>query len=231
MGLWEWLFGSPSRTQQRKATARQAAAHDPREVEANERRADEAALQALTPGTEGTIRSLISEARQLRLSKASTGDNLYDQLNAHGVSQEEMRLAAARALGDTGKAPTLGELLQRISQRFAARPLSDVSGLGVTLYGAAVALNKAGRDDHFPALYEAARLHLLDMERSGMTRAEILTAGDGSCAACRSRKRLVWTVEAALRNMPIPTKRCSFHLNGSPDTRGFCRCGWLPVID
>lgn len=228
MGLWEWLFGSPKPTRQPKAS--KPAPPDPRQVEAEERKADEAALQALTPGSDATIRTLISQTRNFGVARTSAGNTLHDQLIGIGVTDDEMRVAAARVLASAGKAPTLEEVLVELSRRFAARPSADVVGLSQVLYSAALGINQSG-DDHFAVLYESTRLRLMDLERSGIRRAEILTTGGASCAACSARKRLVWTVETALRNMPIPTKRCSHRFDADPELRGFCRCLWVAVID
>lgn len=214
MGLLDRLFGTAKATPQPQP------------------RASSTPKQSATPtsASDAAARALLSEMQGVRVPKTSSGNTLHAQLNGAGISDDDMRQTVARVLADTGKAPTIGELLQAISRHVTAQPSSEISDLGVTLYSAAVSMNQAGRDDHFPPLYESGRIQLLEFKRSGIDRVKISSAGDEACPACRSQK-LVWATDEALRDMPIPAKGCTHRLDRSDGEHGFCRCTWVMGYD
>jgi hypothetical protein len=89
--------------------------------------------------------------------------------------------------------------------------------------------------DHFPYLYaskffQLMRILSLDYLRS--KKVEILTAKKESCPHCRKLHGKVYSIEQALKEMPIPVKSCTKFCgqeNAHPDI-GWCRCLWEPVL-
>ncbi len=79
-------------------------------------------------------------------------------------------------------------------------------------------------------LTEASRCELLTYKQTGrVKKVEILTAGPGNaCPECEAQRAKVFTIDEALRAMPLPCSACSRKLLGTQ--AGFCRCTWLPVL-
>lgn len=82
---------------------------------------------------------------------------------------------------------------------------------------------------HF--LEEAIRCDLLIYKQTPLvTKVEITTAGPGNaCAECEAQRGKIFSVDEALRTMPLPCAKCTRTLLGT--RQGFCRCAWLPVVD
>ena len=79
-------------------------------------------------------------------------------------------------------------------------------------------------------LIEHARDTLLQYQRLAPDlTVTISTAGrHNACAACEAQARKTFSIEEALRLMPLPCSTCSFTLFSTH--AGFCRCLWLPVV-
>ncbi|MGH8688813.1 MAG: hypothetical protein ACREVQ_14020 [Burkholderiales bacterium] len=79
-------------------------------------------------------------------------------------------------------------------------------------------------------LTEAARCELLIYKQTPVVRVvEILTAGPGNaCDECEVQRGKVFSIDEALRTMPLPCHMCTRTLTGARP--GFCRCTWLPVV-
>ncbi|WP_091689706.1 hypothetical protein [Methanococcoides vulcani] len=84
-------------------------------------------------------------------------------------------------------------------------------------------------EEFFPTLQESARFQLLNHQKNGIDRVEILAAGSQSCKVCRVFEGMVVTIEEAFENMPIPHKNCKHNPNENGD--GFCRCLYIPYIE
>jgi hypothetical protein len=74
--------------------------------------------------------------------------------------------------------------------------------------------------DFFRLLQESAKCELRRYQATNVHKVEILATG--ACSACQSLRGEIFTVKEALETMPIPFEDCE---------NGFCRCGYLPVIE
>lgn len=81
------------------------------------------------------------------------------------------------------------------------------------------------RRDVFHILQEATRCKLMDYKREGVNQVKILTAGQDSCSVCNQQNGKIFTIDEALKMMPIPVKECSTEV--FVDGKGFCRCLYL----
>lgn len=79
-------------------------------------------------------------------------------------------------------------------------------------------------ENYFINKRESFKYCLLGYQIGHVKEVEILDAGDSSCAICQSLRRKKYTIQEALKTMPIPVKNCK-------NDYGFCRCIYLPIVE
>jgi TM2 domain-containing membrane protein YozV len=77
-------------------------------------------------------------------------------------------------------------------------------------------------------LQRACRVRLLHLQEQGVKEARITVADRDSCAVCKGLDGKIVQIEHALKEMPIPARKCTHH--ASERITSFCRCDYqLPV--
>jgi hypothetical protein len=77
-------------------------------------------------------------------------------------------------------------------------------------------------------LQRGCRVRLLRLQEQGVKEARITVADHDSCPVCKGLDGKIVQVEHALKEMPIPARKCSHH--ASERITAFCRCDYqLPV--
>ncbi|MBA2244592.1 MAG: hypothetical protein H0W11_06525 [Gemmatimonadetes bacterium] len=80
-------------------------------------------------------------------------------------------------------------------------------------------------NDAISLLREVRRAELLAFQHDRVKKVQIFTEAD-ACQTCRSHRGCLLTIEAALRDQPLPHQSCS---NWSRNTEpGFCQCRYVP---
>lgn len=93
-------------------------------------------------------------------------------------------------------------------------------------YSMALFLAREGRDSRH-VLRAHKETELLRYKATGLLRGvKISSAGPASCPACQAQGGRFFTLDEALRQMPLPHPDCTHVLGNSP--HGFCRCAYLP---
>lgn len=77
-------------------------------------------------------------------------------------------------------------------------------------------------------LTQSVRYALLHHRSGRFASDRVEVRAGSSCPQCQAHDREVYSVDEALRLMPIPRADCTHTLLGSQP--GFCRCMWLPVL-
>ena len=78
-------------------------------------------------------------------------------------------------------------------------------------------------------LRQAAECELRDYKQSQVvTNVKILTAGNSACDACKQQEGVIYTIEDAIKQAPIPHPACTTTLSNLP---GWCRCTYLAIVD
>ncbi|MFA5056122.1 MAG: hypothetical protein WC562_08130 [Dehalococcoidia bacterium] len=104
----------------------------------------------------------------------------------------------------------------------------DLHSLKTLNYEMAVFLDEENRDFR-PLLEQAAKMDLLQYKKLNVVKVEILSAGIGnSCEGCQKQHGKIYTIDEALRLMPIPCKDCTRTLNS--ERKGFCRCKYVAAF-
>ncbi|MFH1686417.1 MAG: hypothetical protein ABIE70_02720 [bacterium] len=104
--------------------------------------------------------------------------------------------------------------------------LSDLGDLSMLYRTMARFLYEEG-SSYWHIAKTANRLFLKSCQEGAMSHVEISTCGNDSCSACRQLEGHILTIEAAIRDAPIPCQDCAFETNNGI---GWCRCTYLPVI-
>jgi uncharacterized Zn finger protein (UPF0148 family) len=141
------------------------------------------------------------------------------------VGLAESDLERERAQGRATDSEAVVAILIRVAA--TAKKLHERK---MAYYQLASYAEKEGRPFH-EFLTEAVRCELLIYKQTPVvTTVEILTAGPANaCAECDAQRGKVFSIDEALRTMPLPCPRCTRTLLGARP--GFCRCTWLPVVE
>jgi hypothetical protein len=85
-------------------------------------------------------------------------------------------------------------------------------------------------EDSFHYLQKSCEMRLLEYKQQDIvTQVEIITFGERSCESCRKLQGKRYTINDALKTMPIPNKECNIILyDGKP---GLCRCMYVPIVN
>ncbi len=115
-------------------------------------------------------------------------------------------------------------ILTRVAQETANLHIKKMA------YGRLAAFAEENGQPFRELLMSSIRCELLRYRNIGVRRVEILTAGHGNaCAVCEGNNGRVFLIDQALRSMPLPNSSCSRSVAGK--VPGFCRCGYIPVVD
>ena len=106
---------------------------------------------------------------------------------------------------------------------------SDFHTLQMIYYEHALFLNEEG-EDCFKILQLANKMDLLRYKQSEIDIEKVkIISGEESCSFCQQLNGKIYSIEEALKTMPLPCKDCTFILYD--DKRGFCRCTYAPMLD
>lgn len=110
-----------------------------------------------------------------------------------------------------------------LMNKAAVRAMKGEGGhLGGIYHSQARFLFEEGRP-HLAPFQEWSRCELRGYRESGIEKVEVLGTDD-SCPACKANSGRVFTVEEALKALPIPNPNCA------ADDK-WCRCCWIAVIE
>lgn len=104
---------------------------------------------------------------------------------------------------------------------------TDFHTLKMIHFQMAIYLNGEGKD-HFKILQEAAKMELMFYKQRNINNVKISTAGEQSCESCQKLQDKILSIDDAFEKMPIPCRNCSYSF--SKESKGFCRCIYVPVI-
>ena len=104
----------------------------------------------------------------------------------------------------------------------------DWGSLSYAYFQMALQLQGEGKD-FFHVLQESARWKLHDFKKKDIKRVKISSVG--GCPACEELNGKVYSIEDALKEMPIPCKDCTFDLHGEHASIGWCRCIYVAELD
>lgn len=149
-------------------------------------------------------------------------------LDSYGITEEDYERKLVKLEKKLGKKPSSKLVILNLFN-LAINRANDRHNLKMIYYHKALFLNSEKKEFINP-LRKSYRMELLKLKERGVTNVvKILSAGESSCESCRKMDGAVFTIDEALKKMPLPNKNCTKTLD-DPD-RGFCRCSYQPFID
>lgn len=128
-----------------------------------------------------------------------------------------------------GFTPSDGDVLWGLSNGLTQEAMikNNMQEIRMIHFAQALFLHESGKDC-FKLLQEVRRCELMEYKDGGYIKKVEISSG-GECSCCKELSGKIYTIDQALKEMPIPVKDCSFKLNKSAPT-GWCRCCYVPVI-
>jgi len=146
------------------------------------------------------------------------------RLSLFGVTDEAWGDARRDLDSRGGGAFSESDVLWSILNRLVSDNLvsSDFSALKSLYFQMGLFSVGEGRES-FDCFRRSSEMALRSLQRGGVSRVAISTAGRGNaCPECYRQNDREVSVEEAIRTLPLPHANCS-----SP--YGYCRCTWVPA--
>jgi hypothetical protein len=89
-------------------------------------------------------------------------------------------------------------------------------------------LNKYESIEHFNDKRKEEKSRLLNYKRSSVFE-KVKISSHGGCEACQELHGKIFTIDEALKEMPIPNKECTFIFDGKIPR--YCMCRYTPLIE
>ena len=126
--------------------------------------------------------------------------------------------------------PSTHDIIWGILNELILKNANDYYILSKLYYELALIAYKEEKN-FFRLLQKSMEMKLKDMEKVGVIeKVEIIAAGyDDVCEECSKLNGKIFSMEEALRQMPIPNRNCTTSINDGK--RGFCRCIYVAHID
>ena len=104
--------------------------------------------------------------------------------------------------------------------------IKDIQKLKQVYYEMALFINCENKNPN-KQLEIISKLALVEFKKLDIKKVEISSVR-GGCNSCEKQNNKVYSIEEALKCMPIPNKKCAFHLKEGKFP--FCRCFLSPII-
>jgi hypothetical protein len=144
---------------------------------------------------------------------------IFDSIKGWTFNEDDFNNRKNFLILKTGKVPKDTEVLRSL--------LLEVQAKGIIVHNQmAMILNWEGKDT-YQFLFNVRRTELTNLKKSKIIqKVKIITgAKQGeieSCPECKSIQGKIFTIDEALKQMPIPHKNCTCKIYDK--TRGLCRC-------
>ena len=158
--------------------------------------------------------------------------SLKSRLKRYNIKQAEFDSRKAELSKRWGKKPSDTDVLWGIlndhTVELAKKGRLDnkaFAGLKMNSRFKALFLHDEGKDP-YELLREATKWDLAAKQQNPFIVGVRILAVKNSCSACQKLNGKTFTIDKALKKMPLPNKNCTHEHNGK---RGWCRCMYLPV--
>lgn len=142
-------------------------------------------------------------------------DVWVNRLDEHGVTPGQFQIERQRLSKQFGFQASLNDTVWRILNTLVTKDAEKAYDLMATL---------AREENKIPTPYlaESAKHRLLNYKKDGMKKVTVRTCNDDFvCPSCRAIEGKVFSIDQALRDMPIP-HMCTSDYG--------CRCFYLPLL-
>lgn len=183
-----------------------------------------------SPSTRKRVLVTEDEAKKIELEweKVHSVARSLSALEQYGITEREFNARKNKLSRKLGREANDRDVVWSIFNELITKT-RDLQKLKTIYYEMALFLNEKGRDA-FKLLQQSAKMGLMHLRQEGVVKkVSISTARENSCEACQKLEGKVYTVERALKEMPIPCRDCTYELYS--DKVGFCRCMYFMELD
>lgn len=159
---------------------------------------------------------------EIEWNKIHEQNNLISEIQKYGFTENEFRKAKNRFKGEVSNRDVIWSLLNEKSLYLAKK--GDYRAVSAIHYNQARFLVEEGRDP-YQMLYQSTKMELLDYKNQGVKRVEISHSENG-CESCEKLGCKEYTIDKALKEMPLPNKGCTMDVFGTGAS--WCRCLYHP---
>lgn len=162
------------------------------------------------------------------MNKPNLSSKLKSILSSNNISVKALEEEKNKLSKKFGKETSYNDAMWGLFNKLVLKHINDFQKLNMNYYEMATFLNKEGKNPH-DMLFQSKKMELIHYRKAGINKVQVIVARKVSCKECWELNGKIYSIEEALKKMPIPNKKCKFHLH-----RGkfpFCRCTWGPDID
>ena len=117
-----------------------------------------------------------------------------------------------------------GDIIWSLFNKLILKNANDFQKLSSIYYEMAIFLNEEGKNS-YDMKYQSTKMQLLDLKQNGAKKVRwVASVGTRTCKKCESLNGKNYSIEKALKEMPLPLKDCKNLEDG-------CRCCWVPVVE
>jgi len=144
---------------------------------------------------------------------------IFDSIKGYTFTEDDFNNRKNFMILKTGKVPKDTEVLRSL--------IVELQAKGIVVYNQlALILNWEGKDT-YQYLYNVRRTELLNLKKSKIVQNVKIISGAKdmaieSCPQCKELQGKVFTIDDALKQMPLPVKNCTCKIYDK--NRGICRC-------
>lgn len=138
----------------------------------------------------------------------------------YGVTEEEIE-KGKEEFGPGREGDLIWSIFNNLLKKFFE--VEDYHNLKCIYYGMALFLHEEGKDP-YQMLQESAKMELTRIKSEGRYEEVKIGWSANGCPSCKELADKVYSIEEALKELPIPNKDCSTWKHMSE--YGFCRCNY-----
>ena len=146
-------------------------------------------------------------------------------LEGYGINSKEFNKTQINLSKKFGKEASQEDTIWSLFGSISIRNIQDFHKTKMIYYCMALFLNEEGKN-HYDSLFQSKRFELMHLKKEGIKKVRILSSTNG-CTECQKMNDKVYAIEKAIKEMPLPHKKCKYYLRNK--SYGFCRCIWLAV--
>jgi hypothetical protein len=152
--------------------------------------------------------------------------SLKSRLKRYNIKQAEFDSHKVKFARRFGREPSDRDVIWGILNNRVTLRDQGPHALKMTYRLMALVLHDEGKDP-LKLLQESAKAELIGMQNTpGVTGVQICNSTN-PCPACQELKGQTFTIDEALKKMPLPNKNCTCEYNGQS---GWCRCFYIAVL-
>ncbi len=162
-------------------------------------------------------------------------NKLARRLQTYGVTDSEKRQVEIELTERFGQAPSRADLAWGAANLKTEQAMRkhDLEALSHLYWFMSRQLFEEGRD-YFAVAQDSERCYLQYLRNMGFAKVKVIGANDDFvCPACAAVQGKVFTIQQALKTMPIPVKECTSGADGDHKKTGrrsgLCRCSYVAV--